>query len=429
MHVRMTHVWMILSLAAIALMARGAMAQAPAGAPVWRPPATGAAPAPPPDTTAERTATPPDGIGNSVLKTASLPPQPGVAPPAVAPLATAPTAAAPLAAVTKGNGTLPNDQGQVWREYDITSYTLRVPSTNHAEQAIVDWIIRDTGYAAWHSETVAMLGADRRTLRVYHTPAMQQTVGEIVDRFVNSQAESHAFGVQVMTVGSPNWRAMVQSMLHPVQVQTAGAQAWLLAKEDAATLLVALGRRNDFRTHSSPHLLVNNGQSTVITLGQPRNYVRGLIDTDGRGGLQPEVGQVFDGFSLELSPLLSRDGRMIDTALKCNIDQIEKMIPVKLDVPAATPGLQVSNIEVPQISGTRLQERFRWPVDKVLLVSLGVVPAPMPGARSAFSLSLTSSPTRADVLLLVESKGIVAPQPGATPAAAVAPPGGARFVR
>ena len=70
--------------------------------------------------------------------------------------------AAPVARarVTNGNGTLPSDQGQVWREYDITPYTARVTSTNRPERAIVDWILRETGYEAWHGEAAAVLTAD-----------------------------------------------------------------------------------------------------------------------------------------------------------------------------------------------------------------------------------------------------------------------------
>jgi len=345
--------------------------------------------------------------GGSVLKTAAIPPRPAIA------------------NVTKGSGTLPNDQGQVWREYDITPYTLRVTTTARPEQAIVDWILRETGYEAWHSETVAMLSADRRTLRVYHTPGMQQIVGEIVDRFVNTQAESHAFGVQVMTLASPNWRVKALRMLKPVQTQTAGVQAWLLAKEDAATLVAELARRNDFRSHTSPHMIVNNGQSTVITLGQPRNYIRGLVELDGRIGLQPDVGQVFEGFSLELSPLLSLDSQMIDTIVKCNVDQIEKMI--KVDIPTIANYRQ--QIEVPQSSGTRLQERFRWPVDRVLLISLGVVPSPLPGTKSSIALPLTNAAPRADLLLFIESKGTVAAAPVSAAAPSPTAAGPARFVR
>ena len=61
------------------------------------------------------------------------------------------------ARVSKGSGTLPNDQGQVWREYDIRPYTNRVANTARPEQAIVDWILRETGYEAWHSDPVGLL--------------------------------------------------------------------------------------------------------------------------------------------------------------------------------------------------------------------------------------------------------------------------------
>ena len=39
--------------------------------------------------------------------------------------------------VNKGTGTLPNDHGQVWREYDIAPYTLRVRNVAKPEQAII----------------------------------------------------------------------------------------------------------------------------------------------------------------------------------------------------------------------------------------------------------------------------------------------------
>ena len=67
----------------------------------------------------------------------------------------------PIARVTEGSGALPNDAGQVWREYDITPYVVRVTSTNRPEQAIVDWVLRDTGYEAWHSEPFRFLSASR----------------------------------------------------------------------------------------------------------------------------------------------------------------------------------------------------------------------------------------------------------------------------
>jgi hypothetical protein len=309
------------------------------------------------------------------------------------------------ARVSSGDGTLPNNHGQVWREYDITPYTTRVTSTTRPEQAIVDWVLRETGYEAWHGDTVSVLGADAQTLRVYHTPEMQATVGEVVDRFVNSEAETHAFSIRVVSLDSPSWRAKAQRMMRPVNVQTQGVQAWLLAKEDAALLLGELHKRNDYREHSAPHLLVNNGQTAVATAARTHNYVRGvLISPEAWPGFQPLPGQIDEGYSLELSPLLSLDGRTIDAVVKCNLDQVEKLQPVMLDVPTAAAPRQRTQVDVPQISSFRLHERFRWPVEQVLLIGCGMVAPPVP-AEQGFRIPLVSTPLRVDLLIFVESRG------------------------
>ena len=51
-------------------------------------------------------------------------------------------------------------------------------------------------------------------------------------------------------------------------------------------------KRTDFRQHSSPHLLVNNGQSTVISATRPRNYIRNaILRPDAWPGFEPEMGR------------------------------------------------------------------------------------------------------------------------------------------
>ncbi len=104
---------------------------------------------------------------------------------------------------------------------------------------------------------------------------------------------------------------------------------------------------------------------------------------------------------------------MIDAVLKCEVDQVEKMLPVKIDVPSATVRNQRTTIEVPQLASSRLHERFRWPADQVLLISLGVVPTPVAKAPNTLGIKvpLISAPTRADLLVFVESKGKVTSQP------------------
>ncbi len=318
-----------------------------------------------------------------------------------------------IARVTAGSGSLPNEHGQLWREYDISPYTLRVTSTNRPEQAIVDWILRETGYEAWHSDPLAILSATPRILRVYHTPEMQATVADIVDRFVSSNAETYGFGLQVITVSHPNWRAKAQGLMTPVPVQTPGVQAWLMEKENAALLLADLRRRSDFREHSSPHLLVNNGQSTVISATRARNFIRDVVvRANAWPGFEPESAVIDEGFSLELSPLLSVDATVVDATIRCSIDQVEKMIPVVLDVPTAVAPRQRTQIEVPQLAHFRFHERFRWPAGKILLVSMGMIAPPLPlEARSlvpGLPLPLPTSPPRADLLVFVESKGKLA---------------------
>lgn len=309
------------------------------------------------------------------------------------------------AKVTEGDGTLPGEHGQVWREYDISAYTHRVTSTNRPEQAIVDWILRETGYEAWHGDAVALLSANKRTLRAYHTPEMQATVSDIVQRFVDSEAETHAYSIRVVSLDTASWRAKAQRMLKPVNVQTQGVQAWLLAKEDAALLQGELRKRNDYREHSSPHLLVSNGQTGVATAVRTRNYVRGVIlSPEAWPGFQPQQAQIDEGYSLELSPLLSQDGRTIDAIIKCNLDQLEKLHPVALDVPTAATPRQRTQIDVPQLSSFRLHERFRWPAEQVLLIGCGLVAPPVP-ADPQIRLPLLNAPLRVDLLIFVESRG------------------------
>jgi hypothetical protein len=312
--------------------------------------------------------------------------------------------------VSKGSGQLPNQHGQLWREYDISPYTLRIDSTTRPEQAIVDWILRETGYEAWHSEPLGILSASRRSLLVYHTPQMQTVVAEIVDRFVSSQGQKQAFGLRVVTVDHPNWRARAQRLLQPVQVQSPGVQAWLLQKEDAAVLMAELRRRSDYREHSSPHLVVQNGQSAVVSATRAKSYIRSVAARpDAWPGFEPQTAVLDEGYSLEFSPLLSVDATMIDAAVKCNIDQVEKMVSVTVDVPTLVAPRQRTQIEVPQMAQFRFHERFRWPVDQVLLIGLGVVALPVPSDGKSLvpgiPLPLPKTTPRADVLIFVEFNG------------------------
>ncbi len=318
-----------------------------------------------------------------------------------------------IAEVRRGEEALPDDHGQVWREYDIRPYTSQVTTTERPEQAIIDWILRETGTDVWFSEPLGLLSAGQDTLRVYHTPEMQRLVLDIVERFVSSQGESHAFTLRMVTVGSPNWRTRALSLLQPVDVRAPGVDAWLLSKENAAVLLGQLRRRTDFRELNSPHVTVPNGQSHTISQVTPQNYVRSVrMRQDVWPGHELEMGQLQDGYSLQFSPLISLDGKTIDAVIKCHIDQVEKLVPVSIDVPSLAGGMQRVQIQVPQVVSWRLHERFRWPADQVLVLGCGVVASPTGEKMGPLGLPLPSLAgiplpvsSRADALLFIENKG------------------------
>ena len=307
--------------------------------------------------------------------------------------------------ITKGSGTLPNEHGQVWREYDISPYTARVKDSEQPQRAITDWILRETGTDVWFAEPLGILNASTTTLRVYHTPEMHETVRGVVERFVNTGDEPHALGIRLITVSSPNWRAQAVSLLKPIDVKSAGVEGWLLSRENAAMLYESLKSRGDFREHSAPLVEIVNGQTQTLARTQPNRYIRGVQPrTDGLG-YELIPGQIEEGYSLEISPLLSLDGKTVDAAVKCQVDQVEKLVPIVLDVPVVGQGPRVQ-IQVPQLVSWRLVERLRWPTDQVLLLSCGVVANPAANAGGLAAMNpFGASKSRADALLLVEYRG------------------------
>lgn len=330
------------------------------------------------------------------------------------------------------SGALPNDHGQVWREYDLTPYVTRVTDYPHPEQAVIDWILRETGYESWHSEPLAILSASPDTLRVYHTPQMQATVADIVERFVNADEADHAVGMRIVAVGAAHWRSRMPARLTPVEVQSPGMQAWLMAREEAGVLLAELGKRNDFREYGSPRQLFMNGQTTVISTMRSRNYTQHLLPgVVGGATFEPHVGAIEEGISVELTPLVARDGASIDAIVRCNIDQVERIVPVAIESNLAKIGRERSKVEIPQRVQLRVKETFRWNVDQVLVVSLGVAPVPDLTEENllekALPLPLPTSPPRAEILLMIESRGHQKATSTTTPAAAQPSNGHGRY--
>ncbi|TWU31561.1 hypothetical protein [Novipirellula artificiosorum] len=306
-------------------------------------------------------------------------------------------------------GQLPRSAGQEHRVYDLTPYTRYLTKQDHPEQAVVDWILRETGTDVWFSEPFGFLNANRETLSVYHTPEVHAVIAGIVDRFVAGETEPQIMHLRLMTVGNPNWRARAHMLMTHVPVDTPGVQAWLLSKENAAMVLNLLRQRTDAREVQAVDIPVYNGQTQNLSKTNGRNYVCNVRESpNGWPPYEPETGEVQEGYRLGLSPLLSTDGRVIDCMIKAEIDQVDKLNHVDLELPLRNQQVHRARIDVPQVVSWRLHERFRWESDKVLLLSCGVVASPERSAVSSIPYldAFTGTTSgRADALLFIAFRG------------------------
>jgi hypothetical protein len=332
--------------------------------------------------------------------------------------------------VTAG-GKLPRNAGQEHRVYDLRPYTGYLSQDDRPEQAIVDWIVRETGTDVWFSEPFGFMNADRDSLSVYHTHEMHQVIAGVVDRFVAGEKDPQVLHLRVMTVGSPGWRSRAHMLMQHVGVDSPGVQAWLLSKENAAMVLNQLRQRSDTRQLHDLNLVIHNGQSKELASTRGRNYVRNVRPAPaGWPPYEPETGEVQEGYTLQISPLLSTDGRVLDCMIKVNIDQVDKLNHVDLALPLPNNQVHRARIDVPQVVSWRLHERFRWPSDMVLLVSCGVVASPERAQSSIPMLNMSmftgATAGRADALMFIEFKGRASGNLPTTPNApqVAAQPGG-----
>jgi hypothetical protein len=358
------------------------------------------------------------GLANGTAFSQGLPMPPGMA--ASAPSETPPSLqAGPSSAgrssggvTSSAGGALPQGNGQVHRVYDLRPYTGYLTKHDRPHQAIVDWIMRETGTDLWFTEPFGFISASRDSLSVYHTPEVHDVVASMVERFTAGDKDPQVMHLRVLTVGSPNWRTRTHMLMQHVTVNSPGLQAWLLSKENAAMVMAILRQRSDVREVQAVDLITHNGQMEKLASTRGRNYVQNIRPAPaGWPPYEPQTGEVQEGYRMQVSPLLSIDRRAVDCLIQVEIDQVDKLVPVDLDLPLPSGEMFRAKVDVPQVVSWRLKERFRWPSDMVLVLSCGVVASP---ERSASTIPLLNMNTltgttagRADALMFIEFRGKV----------------------
>ena len=337
-----------------------------------------------------------------------------------------------------GRKDLPTANGQQWVEYDIRPFTQNLKNVERPQQVILDWIIRETGTDVWFNEPMGILNADRSTLSVYHNAEMQKRVAQVYEKFVNGLTEPQVFGLRLISIGNPNWRTKSTGLMRSAPVDTPGVQAWLMPKENAAIFLAQLRTRIDVREIQAVNISLVNGQTQTLEQLRSRNYLREYQPNTASTWppYTPVSDEIQEGYKLQVSPLMSLDGRSVDLMLKCDIDQVERLNNVSIELPMPPNQSQSVQIDVPQVVSWRLHERFQWPADQVLLLSCGVVAAPNAQVNNTllggnpptlFGLNkILPAPSgqRSDALFLIEYRGpastqlnqpLIAPSTPSTP--------------
>ena len=321
----------------------------------------------------------------------------------------APATAAQVRPVSTSNQAgLPNSAGQVWRTYDLRPYTSLVSGVKHPEQAVIDWILRETGPNVWFRHPLGVLSAGRDELRVYHTPQMQEIVAGVVDKLVRSRGQAYVFELRLVTINNPNWRSQALPIMRSIPMKSPGVDAWIMSKENAALLRTGLAKRIDYREQNAPKSVIANGQTATLKKRQPKSYVR-TVDFQSAATPGVQTAQIQEGYDMDFSALVTPDEKTIDIVIELSVDQVERFLPVGIDIPTPAGTTQRLEIQVPQLVSWRLKERFRWPADHVLLLSCGVIAAPGPNQAQLFGVGIpnpfVNSAPRTDALLFIEFKG------------------------
>ena len=287
---------------------------------------------------------------------------------------------------------LPNQNGQIWREYPIV-----VPPENAKpvpeivpSPFIVEYIRRETGESAWIGNNFGLISCDGRKLYVYHAPAMQQRVAEIAARFMRPETRNVQFATELQFHSFPKGHEGIADIRQPIYkylnpilksdgitpvCKTPGVSAYWVAKEDVPKLreaLTTLATTLQDRRASileCPKTMTFNGQPGSVSDTTTVPFVTDVtpIQMEGTTGYQPIIRMLEHGQSIQMFSLLSWDCRTVTTDVSAAFSAIKRIDQINVDTAEAPITLQV-----PQTEKSEFSERgLTWNAEGMLVVFFG----------------------------------------------------------
>lgn len=355
---------------------------------------------------------------------------PATAPPiATAPAAAPPAATSPPAAAANAKNEPFVDErvflqgNKAWTEYDISGYTRRFSPADKPEEAIREWILKDTGEPVWHGGEVASLSVSPTKVTVYHTPAVQEQVAKLIGRFVWYMPGEFNARIRVVSARHVHWRKELLPRLQPAIQGEPGREAWFIDRADATLLVAEFDNAWQNQLLADREFRVVNGQTAqAFWPGKKSEYIRTIsVEKSSDGGLspyssfRPTVEQTQDGVEVSFSPLIARDAATIEVDLKIKARKLSAAREVRLDAPGRP------KVDVPEVATADFKARLLLPPGKLILCSLGLVPS-IQNHRGLFGrdrpeellLLLEIRPSQANTVAGQSVRPVVQPEP--TPA-------------
>jgi hypothetical protein len=305
----------------------------------------------------------------------------------------------------------PNEPGRRWLKIDISKYTDLPHSSENPQAALIEWIFRRTESGTWHGDKVAVLCANRSILRAYHTPNVLKQVAEMVDRFIDAEADLLSVRVRFVAADDPRWRHFVFDNLTPLASGPQGQQVWTLKLEDTASILAQMQVTQSSKLIADRKFELVNGQTVTMHSSLPRNYVAGLQRESAVGlGFQPAVKQLEEGVVLRFSPLLVFEGDGLDAAIDLRSNTIRYLHKTPVLAPREI-GPREMTIDVPEVSETRLNQTISgWPLGRSLLISAGIQPGILQSKTGFLNLRIPGTyPTSTELLVFIDVEPMAPP--------------------
>lgn len=264
---------------------------------------------------------------------------------------------------------------QSWVDIDIASYTSRFRPGDAPEQSVREWIVRKSDRSLWGGGEVASLVVTPEHVRIYHTPAVQQQVRDLLGRFLYYTPGEFATRVQIVNARDGRWRNDYSAYLSPAG---SSGKVWIGSSADVAAIASALTERDAQATLAREEFQMFNGQHSYIGWSP-----RADRDPDPQRTGRP----VEDGVTVNVSPLIESDAATTELYLAAAVRRESAGNASSLGGPAT-----------PQLEEQAVREIVRLAPGQAVIASLGQV------ASFANDKTLLGKPKPAEVLVIIECR-------------------------